>query len=231
MPTPNAGDGGGGVTALVPMKGHSERIPGKNTRSLCGRPLCGWILETLQDVDAVGQIVVNTDSGEIAELVSDRYGAVVHRRPRGIRGDFVSMNRVIEDDLRRLTGREHFLQTHATNPLLSGQTLRRAISRYFDALGTRDSLFSVTRHQARFYDADGRPVNHDPSRLERTQDLSPLYEENSNFYLFSRTSFFRKGDRIGERPGRFEVPSLEAVDIDEPDDWRLAEALLCGGPE
>lgn len=217
------------VTALVPMKGHSERIPRKNVRELCGRPLCCWILETLRGVEAVGKIVVNTDSEAIADLVSDRFGAVVHHRPRELRGDFVSMNRIIENDLERLKEGEHFLQTHATNPLVSAETLRRAVERYLEKLGERDSLFSVTRHQARFYDADGRPVNHDPASLERTQDLPPLYEENSNFYLFSRASFSTRGDRIGAHPGTFEVSATQAVDIDEPEDWRLAEALLCGG--
>lgn len=211
------------------MKGHSERIPGKNTRDLCGRPLCCWILETLGRVGSVDRIVVNTDSREIAELVEREFDVTVHWRPDSLRGDFVSMNRIIAHDLERLPEAGHFLQTHATNPLLRTDTLRRAVDRYFEQLGDHDSLFAVTRHQARFYDAEGRPVNHEPGVLERTQDLQPLFEENSNFYLFSRESFAVRDDRVGLSPARFEVPAREAVDIDDPEDWSLAQALLCPG--
>lgn len=87
-------------------------------------------------------------------------------------------------------------------------------------------MFSVTRLQARLYDQEAKPLNHDPNELRRTQDLEPLFEENSNFYIFSKESFKKAGDkRIGLRPKLFEVNKLEAVDIDEPEDFVLAELL------
>ena len=97
---------------------------------------------------------------------------------------------------------------------------------FFDAYPDRcDSLFSVTRWQTRLYDADGRAINHDPEVLLRTQDLPPVYEENSNLYLFTRESLQRRKHRIGERPLLFEVDRLEAVDIDDEAGWAVAEAL------
>ena len=215
-----------GFTALVPMKGHSERIPGKNLRLLEGRPLCFWILEVLSRLPEVERIVVNTDSPEIADRCQEAFGVVVHERPPALCGDLVPMNRIIAHDLERLTGGEHFLQTHVTNPLLTAGTLRRAMAVYSGQLDRHDSLFSVTRRASRFWDAQGRPVNHDPAVLLRTQDLSPLFEENSCFYLFSRSSFGIHGHRIGERPALFELDPREALDLDEPADWSLAEALL-----
>lgn len=216
-----------GVTALVPMKGHSERIPDKNLREFRGRPLCLWILDTLAVAPEVTEIVVNTDSAEIAAAVQNEHDVSVHERPEEIRGDFVSMNRVIEDDLARLPGRDAFLQTHCTNPLLTPETVSRAVARFHEKRehGKADSLFSVTRHQARFYDSGGEPVNHDPDELIRTQDLPPLYEENSCVYLFTRASFGVAQQRIGASPALFEIPRLEAVDIDEPVDFLLAEQL------
>jgi len=101
-----------------------------------------------------------------------------------------------------------------------------AIKKYFDNLDTFDSLFSVNRLQTRLYYQDGRPVNHDPGKLIRTQDLNPLFEENSNFYIFSRKSFFEAGGRrIGLRPQMFEIDKLEAIDIDDERDFELAEIL------
>ena len=214
------------IVALLPMKGHSERIPGKNLKRLVGKPLFFWILETLSASPGISKIVINTDSEEIATLAISHFDVVVHERPISLIGDFVSMNRIIEHDLSRLEGDEYFLQTHATNPLISLDTITKAIDCFFDHLDRYDSLFSVNRHQARFYDDSGRPVNHDPSELIRTQDLRPLYEENSNLYLFSRQSFFRRAQRIGTSSAMFEMDRMESTDLDSPSDWDLAEVML-----
>ncbi len=215
------------VTALVPMKGHSARVPNKNLRPFCGKPLCHRIMLSLQKSRHVKDIVVNTDSREIAENIGRNFETVkIMDRPDEIRGDFVSMNTIIAYDVSQLPG-EHFLQTHSTNPLLNAETIDAAIELYFHNLGMYDSLFAVTRHDARFYWSDGRPINHDPQEMLRTQDLPPIFEENSNLYVFSRESFERNGNRrIGLRPYLFEINKLEAIDIDEEEDFLLAE-MLC----
>lgn len=214
------------ITALVPMKGHSERVPNKNLRPFCGKPLYHWIVHSLQQSRYVKQIAVNTDSPAIAEDIARSFRDVkVIDRPEEIRGDFVSMNTIITYDLSQLPG-EHFLQTHSTNPLLKAETIDRAIELYLDNLPAHDSLFAVTRHNARFYHSDGSPINHNPNEMLRTQDLPPILEENSNLYLFSRESFSQIGNRrIGLRPYLFEISRLEAIDIDEEDDFLLAELL------
>jgi N-acylneuraminate cytidylyltransferase len=215
------------IVALVPMKGHSERVPNKNLRPFCGKPLCHWIITRLQKSRYVRDIAVNTDSKEIAENINDNFNGVkIIDRPDEIRGDFVSMNAVIGYDLSQLPGK-HFLQTHSTNPLLKTETIDEAIDLYFRNLGMHDSLFTVTRHNARFYWSDGTPINHDPQEMLRTQDLPPVFEENSNLYVFSRESFKGSGNRrIGLRPYLLPIDRFEAVDIDEEDDFLLAE-LLC----
>jgi len=214
------------IVALVPMKGHSERVPNKNLRSFCGKPLYHWIILSLQKSHYVKDIVVNTDSPEIAESIRQNFhGVKIIDRPNEIRGDFVSMNTIIAYDLSQLPG-EHFLQTHSTNPLLSTETINEGIELYFRNLGAYDSLFTVTRHNARFYWNDGSPINHDPREMLRTQDLPPILEENSNLYIFSRESFKQSGNRrIGLRPYLFEINKLEAIDIDEEEDFLLAEFL------
>lgn len=214
------------VTALLPMKGHSERVPNKNMRLFDGRPLYHCVAQVLQESPFVNAIIIDTDSDMIAEDAVRHFSKIrVVKRPDALCGDFVPMNDIIAHDL-SLCEAEHYLQTHSTNPLLAVNTLNLAISEYFRSLNVCDSLFSVTRLQTRLYWASGEPVNHNPLELLRTQDLPPLFEENSNFYLFSKASFVASGNkRIGLSPQMFEVNKLEAVDIDEEEDFRIAELL------
>ena len=214
------------IIALLPMKGHSERVPNKNMREFCGRPLYHHVLRSLLESQYIAEIVINTDSRDIAEDARRRFENVrIVNRPEEICGDFVPMNDIIGYDLSQIEG-EHFLQTHSTNPLLQSSAINLAIETYFKNLKKFDSLFSVTRLQTRLYWKDGSPVNHNPNELLRTQDLPPVYEENSNFYIFSKKSFADAGgSRIGLKPQMFEINKLEAVDIDEPEDWEIAKIL------
>lgn len=214
------------ITALLPMKVHSERVPDKNIKNFCGRPLYHAVLSTLLQSKYIDKVVINTDSDIIKEDALKNFERVVIiDRPKEIQGDFVSMNDIIAYDLSKIEG-EHFLQTHSTNPLLQTDTIDLAIGTYFKNLNQFDSLFSVTRLQTRLYWKDGVPINHNPNELLRTQDLPPVYKENSNFYIFSKKSFVDAGRaRIGLKPQMFEISKLEAVDIDEPEDWGIAEVL------
>ena len=212
------------LQALLPMKGHSERVPAKNLRSFAGKPLFFHVLETLLSSHFISGVLIDTDSPHIASLAEKFPRVTVISRPEHLCGDFVSMNEVIAYDMQHCP-EEHFLQTHSTNPLLTRKTLDRAVEEYFCRLSEFDSLFTVTRLQSRLYSPEG-PVNHDPSRLERTQDLPPLFEENSNLYIFSRQAFVKaQHRRIGLRPQMFPMSRLEATDIDEPEDFILAETL------
>jgi CMP-N-acetylneuraminic acid synthetase len=213
------------ILALLPMKGHSERVPNKNMRNFCGRPLYHAVMESLLQSKYISKVVINTDSNEIKQdaLRFFKNIIIVHDRPESIRGDFVSMNEIIGYDIEKLEG-ENFLQTHSTNPLLRTETIDRAVEEYSTVLNEGyDSLFSVTRLQTRLYDTDGRAINHNPDDLIRTQDLPPVYEENSCLYIFSRKSFLKKKRRIGANPFMFEIPREEAWDIDEEIDFEIAE--------
>lgn len=212
------------VTALVPIKDHSERVKGKNFREFCGKPLYQHILETLDRTYAVDEIVVNTDSPRVLLEAPRLSGKIrVIERPEALRGDLVSMNKVIAYDLTQ-SDAAIYLQTHATNPLLRPETLASALKRFVEQ-EEHDSLFSVNEFHSRFYFADGRPVNHDPENLIRTQDLPPIYEENSCLYVFTKESFAAKQRRIGTNPLLFPTPVMESVDIDNEFAFRLAELL------
>ena len=116
------------ITALVPMKGISERVKNKNVRSFCGSPLMCVILKTLTSIDIINKIVVNTDSEEIKDIASKYNKVIIHDRPKEICGNHIPMNKIIEYDLSILDG-EHFMQTHSTNPLLLGKSIIDAHSK------------------------------------------------------------------------------------------------------
>ena len=214
--------------ALLPMKGNSERIPGKNFKMLAGKPLFRWVLDTLNSISSIDSIVINTDARGLLEQhgLFETERIKIRDRRSDICGDEVSMNVILQDDL-AATDADAYLMTHTTNPLISKQTLETAIScfKYGKISNKHDSLFGVTKFQTRFYKQDGTAINHDPQNLLPTQNLEPWYEENSCVYLFDKKSFSKTNARIGLTPSLFEIPKLEAIDIDEPEDWALASAL------
>ena len=218
------------MVALVPMKKHSERVLNKNIKLLGNRPLFFHILQSLLASHYIKKVIINTDSERIAELAIGEFGKSVEIfwRPEELRGDFISMNKIIEYDLRDAELGQLFLQTHSTNPFLKTTTIDKAIEYYFEKLasGEADSIFSVTEIRSRLYNSDLQPLNHDLHELIRTQDLKPVYEENSNFYLFSKESFLKTKARIGQKPGGFTTEPLESIDIDTPEDWELAAYLV-----
>lgn len=213
------------IVALLPMKANSVRVKGKNFRDFCGKPLFRWILDTLLAVEEIDQIIINTDARHIlAEngLVDTDRITIRDRKPE-ICGDHVSMNLVLADDVANVPA-DLYLMTHTTNPLMSADTIRKAIAAFIEAkaAGTADSLFTVDKVQARFYRADCSPVNHDPDNLIPTQNLEPWYEENSNLYIFTADSFAKTKARIGKQPMMYEGPYFESIDIDTPADWDFA---------
>ncbi len=216
------------IVALLPMKANSERVRGKNFRIFNGRPLFQWVLSSLLAVEEIDQIVINTDARHIlAENgLSESNRIVIRDRKPEICGDFVSMNVVLADDVTNVPA-DIVVMTHTTNPLLTADTIREALRFYSKGRAERgaDSVFAVNKFQTRFYRADGSAINHDPTKLIRTQDLEPWYEENSNLYIFSQKSFALTKSRIGRHPLLFEMRKSESIDIDDQESWNMAEAM------
>lgn len=216
------------IVALVPMRHDSERVPGKNYRHMAGKPLYRHIVETLLSCPEIDRVVIDTDSPVIQADAAAAFPEVtVLERPEHLRDGAIPMNDVLLNDVRQLPA-DLYIQSHSTNPLLRAETIRNAIQALRDQ-PDHDSLFTVTRIQARLWTADGVPINHDPAVLLRTQDLPPVYVENSCLYLFTRDLLERRGTRIGWNPLPFEVDRDEASDIDEEQDFRMVEALMRAG--
>lgn len=217
------------LVALMPMRHSSERVKGKNYRPFGdGRPLFQHMLDVLVGTDGIDKVVINTDSPKVKDICEREYPQVhLIDRPEHLRPGTTPMNNVLLHDV-SLVDSAFYLQTHSTNPLLSKDTLKAAVDSFYANFPIYDSLFSVTRVQTRLWDPLARAVNHNPAILLRTQDLPPLYEENSCIYIFSKENLTVRQNRIGLRPFMFEMDPFEAVDIDEEINFRVAEAIYHG---
>ncbi len=214
------------IAAFVPMRHHSVRVQGKNYRMLAGKPLYHYIIEALLAVPEITDVVVDTDSSVVIEGLTKDFPAVkAILRPEALRADDVPMNEILVYDTSQIEA-DFYLQTHSTNPLLKAGTISRAIRAFQAKSYMYDSMFSVTKVQKRYWDELARPINHNAAILLRTQDLPPIYEENSCLYLFTREILLSHRNRIGSRPLMYEIPALEAQDIDDETEFNVTEMLM-----
>jgi CMP-N-acetylneuraminic acid synthetase len=214
------------VVALVPMRHHSQRVPEKNYRVLAGKPLFHHILNTLQNCPEINQIAVDTDSATIISGIKENFpGVVILERPKHLRADTIPMNEILLHDVTQIPA-DLFLQTHSTNPLVRPSTFSKAIQTLNINYPEYDSLFGATRIQVRLWDSLIRPINHNPAILLRTQDLPPIFEENSCCYLFTKQQLEKNRNRLGDRPYLFEIDRSESWDIDEEIDFQIVDLIL-----
>lgn len=215
------------IIALMPMKAISERVPGKNLKEFAGRPLYSVMLDLLLQSKYIEQVVINTDGEDLKNSILESYPekVIVVDRIEEICGNYVSMNKIIEHDINAFEA-DIYVQTHSTNPLLKVESIDTAIEEMLEKLNENElaSVFSVTKVQKRFYTKDAKPLNHDPKMLV-TQHLEPMFEENSCFYVFTKKSFLDNDSRIGRYPYMIELDKIESTDIDDPEDFIIAEAL------
>jgi len=201
-------------------------VPGKNYRPLASKPLYQHIVETLLAVPAITEVAVDTDSEPIMDGLRQHFPEVrIINRPESLRADSIPMNEILIYDTGQVQA-DFYLQTHSTNPLLRPETVSRAVETFLANYPAYDSLFSVTRLQTRLYDRDGKAINHNPRELLQTQDLPPVYEENSCIYIFTRQNLVAKKHRLGNYPFMFEMNAAEAWDIDEELDFSITEFLM-----
>lgn len=217
------------IVALLPMRHNSERIPGKNYREFAGLPLYQHILNSMLACESITEVVIDTDSPIIMQQVKAEYPQVrLIERPMHLRAGTTAMNDVLLNDIAQVEA-DFYLQTHSTNPLIKSETIAEAIKVFLKNYPMYDSLFAVTRLQTRLWDQLARAINHNPAILLRTQDLPPVYMENSCLYIFSGEILKSQHNRIGQRPYMYELNPIEAQDIDEPVNFTIAEILYKQG--
>jgi len=211
------------ITALIPIKRNSQRIPNKNFLEINSKPLFFWIIDSLLNSEFVDEIVINYDDDYTLQEVSKYFDSIKFcKRPDKLLGDDISMNKIIESSLKDCTN-ETIIQVHTTSPLLKTKTIDKAIKFHLDK---KQDIFSVNKLYERFYDKDLRPINHDINTLVQTQDLEPLYVENSALYIFTKENFRQNNNRINDKSDIFEVIFPENIDIDNFEDFELASIFL-----
>lgn len=205
----------------IPIKQHSQRVPNKNFRMFAGEPL--WI-RTIQKFKNICDIFVDTDSNEIIEQ-SELFGINAYMRPAHLHGDDISVNSLIHNFIDSYCDDsfEVLAQIHVTSPFLNPSTLVDAsnkISAYYDSVVSCDIIRKrLWRPENRHENIRFIPVNHNPLYLEQSQDLTPLYVENSAFYIFTPSSFSKTNNRIGQNPLFVPLDAKESMDIDTEEDW------------
>jgi len=210
-------------TAFLPIKLTSERVPNKNFRLISDKPLFFYILNTLTNVDLIDEIVVDFDNQKVVTEVEKYFKNIKFvKRKDSLLDPYESLNNLIYSNIGNFKN-ENIIQTHVTNPLLKRETISSALMSFLDI---NEPIFSVSKYQSRFYSHNLKPLNHSLEKLLPTQKLSPLYEENSNFYIFSKKQFLEKKNRINEKSKIFEVSKLESFDIDDEEDLEIVTKLV-----
>ena len=208
------------ITAIVPMKLNNRRLPQKNTKPFTnGKPLCWYILSTLLTVEDIDEVYVYCSNPDIQEFIPE--GVKYLRRSESLDQDTTSMTEVLTCFTREVFA-DIYVMTHTTAPFITRESIEKGL-RAVES-GAYDSSFAAKKLQD-FLWKDGVPFNYTLNNIPRTQDLPPLYEETSGFYIYRHDVMDKLHRRIGEKPFIVEVGEIEAVDIDEAEDFMIADAI------
>jgi len=205
----------------IPIKENSQRVPQKNFREFKGKPLWEHTIDKLKGY----KVVVDTDSETIIESCKSKEWVVTYKRPKKLRGDKVSVVDLIKNYFDKNPTKEIIVQLHVTSPFFDVKHLEEVQKQI--RLYNYDSVFSVDVIQNRFWRDEKYglvPINHNPMKLEQTQDLPKYYMENSYLYAFKQ-SVLKFGNRIGKNPKQIEIEFPYNLDIDTEKDWNLIKTL------
>lgn len=209
------------IAAIVPMKLNNRRLPNKNTKSFTnGRPLCHYILTTLRTLKLVDEVYVYCSSEEIKEYLPE--GVFFLKRPAGMDSDSTQMNQILLNFADEVPA-DIYVMTHTTAPFIRAESIKKGMEAVLS--GQYDSAFAVKKLQD-FLWKDGTPLNYELDHIPRTQDLPVFYEETSGFYIYRRDVMKKLNRRIGDKPFLVEVGEIESIDIDEPEDFQIADAVF-----
>jgi len=209
---------------FIPIKAESERVPNKNFREFCGKPLWKHTLDKLTGY----KVFVNTDSKELIDQLNDTYTNVttIHRASSHL-GHKVSVNKILRHFVNKCAGDDIIAQVHVTSPFLKIETLHKMFEMFKN--NSIDSIATVDIIQARCWRTESPkrfiPLNHDPELLEQTQNINPVCVENSLVYMFNASNFNCTRNRLSGRKLFYETSFPENLDIDTEADWEMCKQL------
>ena len=209
--------------AFVPIRLNSQRVVGKNLRMLGEQPLMCHLLSTLVEVGNIDEVYVYCSNPAIKEYLPA--GVKFLQRDESLDSN-TTLGEQIYDAFTREVDADIYILAHATSPFIRTSTIEDAVARVES--GEYDAAFSAERVQT-FAWYEGRPLNYSLEKIPRTQDLEAVYVETSAFFIFRKEVWQQKHRRIGERAYTAVTDRIESMDIDNPDDFLLAEAIVAAG--
>ena len=208
------------IVAVVPMKLNNSRLPQKNIKPFTnGEPLCTYILNTLKEVPSVDEIYVYCSNEAIQQYIPA--GIKYLKRSETLDLDTTKMNEILACFAKDVPA-DIYVMTHTTAPFISIESIENGVQAVKE--GIYDSSFAAKKLQD-FLWKDGKPFNYDLQCIPRTQDLPIMYEETSGFYIYKKDVIEKYGRRIGENPYIVEIGEIESIDIDEAEDFVIADAI------
>lgn len=208
------------VIAIMPIKLNNERLPGKNTKLLAGKPLLQYELNNLLSTKLLDEICVYCSDDSIRTFLPQ--GVSFLKRPAYLDLPTSNFTQIFEQFI-SVKDSDIYVYAHATAPFVTADTMKECIEAVKS--GEYDSAFCASKIQDYLWQK-GKPMNFNATNIPRSQDLDPVYRETSGVYVFTKEVFTKYHRRIGMRPFIKEVSFKEAVDINNPEDFDLAEALV-----
>lgn len=209
--------------AFVPIRLNSQRVVGKNLRQLGGRPMMTYLLESLAAAKNIDEVYVYCSSREVEHYLPE--GVKFLRRDERLDSN-TTLGKEIYDAFTQEVDADIYILAHTTSPFIRTSTIEQAVAAVES--GEHDSAFSAERVQT-FSWWQGKPLNYSLEHIPRTQDLEPVYVETSAFFIFRRELWRNEHRRIGYKPYIAVTDRIESMDIDNPDDFTLAEAIVAAG--
>lgn len=208
------------TVAIIPIKMCNERLPGKNTKILGEKPLIHYIQESLLHSKSINEIYVYCSNPEISGYLLSGIKFI----KRSIKLDLPTSNftQIFESFMSDVDS-DIYLYAHATAPFVTVDTINECISMVQN--GKYDSAFCASKIQDYLWQ-DDKPLNFDACNLPRSQDLKPIFRETSGVYVYTKEVFQKYKRRIGLHPYIKEVSFKESIDINNPEDFALAEIML-----
>lgn len=204
------------VIAFIPIKFNSVRLKNKNILDLAGHPLCWHIANTLLSVNKIDEVYVYCSTEKIMDYMPE--GIKFLKRSTYLDGEYVKGAEIYKSFIRDKNA-DIYLLAHATSPFISCQSIDNALNMVLS--GKYDSAFTAKKIQ-NFVWYNNLPLNYNLEDVPRTQDLEPVWEETSAFFIFRKELFEQTNRRIGFTPYLQEVKGIETIDIDTKEDFVLA---------
>lgn len=210
------------IVSFIPIKLNNQRLPGKNTMLLNGRPMCDYIFSTVCQVKGLDERYIYCSDESIKPYIAPYEPQGLHflKRDKYLDGFQVKGLEIIDYFVRDVDA-DIYLLTHVTQPFTRPESLQRSLDKVIS--GEYDSAFSASVLRDYMW-MDGRPLNYNMKDIPRSQDMNPIYAETGAFFIFRREVFTELGQRIGNTPYICEVDQFESIDVDTREDFEFAEA-------